>query len=222
MKKITFIFLVAFLVLSCSSDDRVVNFCNEEVVSSYQEDIQLTKNVKNNVVAIEFNYGVSDVVVSEKLKELALFDLPLDEKGMIRTIMPDFVSTYPTKVVFGYFTEGNLSCEQLNTYIAKIQNITEVHIVRKVIQGSSKYRIYKETNILEIKVETEADVAVLNKKALELGLVVLEEDPSKINEKQSLVFYLVDESNKKSMIALAKEFSQTLEYSYIKPLYISI
>lgn len=216
MKKKLSIFAI-FFVLSCSSDDNVISPCNEQVVSSYQQDQQLVSNVKNNVIAIEFDYGISDAVISERLKGLSLFDLPLNSEGKITAIYPDMFSTYPTKVVFGYFKEGNLSCEKLNEYISQIQNISEVHNVRKVIEGSNKYSIMKETNIIVVKLESESELPSLLNQADKYGYIVTENDPMNMNNYQELVYYLIDESSKKSIIEMAKMLSQAIKYEYISP-----
>lgn len=216
MKKLLSIF-ATFLVLSCSSDDNIANPCNEQVVSFYQKDLHLVKNVKNNVIAIEFNYGISDAVISERLKELSLFDLPLNSEGIITAIYPDMFSTYPTKVVFGYFKEGNLSCEKLNGYISQIQNITEVYNVRKVIEGSNRYSIMKETNIIEVKLQNESELAVLQSHADKYSYIVSENDPMNMNNNQELIYYLIDESSKKSIIEMAKMLSKAIKYEYISP-----
>lgn len=216
MKKLLSI-LAIFLILSCSSDDNIANPCNEQVVSFYQKDLQLVKNVKNNVIAVEFDYGISDSVISERLKELSLFDLPLNSVGNITAIYPDMFSTYPTKVVFGYFKEGNLSCEKLSEHISQIQNISEVNNVRKVIEGSTKYSIMKELNIIEVKLENETELSNLQNQADKYGYTVSENDPMKMNDNQELVYYLVDETAKKSIIEMAKMLSQAIKYEYISP-----
>lgn len=221
MKKLLSIFAILF-VFSCASDDNIIIPCNEQVVSYYQKDQQLISNVKNNVIAIEFDYRVLDEVISNRLKELFLLDLPLDSKGKISTIYPDVFSTYPTKVVFGYFKEGNLSCEKLNEYIAQIQNIPEVHNIRKVIEGSNKYSIMKETNILAVKLESESDFSNLQTQAHLHGYIVTEDDPMKMNENQELVYYLVDETSKKSTIEMAKMLSQSIKYQYIFPQFVNV
>lgn len=216
MKILLSIFAIIF-ILSCSSDDNIFNPCNEQVVSFYQKDQQLVKNVKNNVIAIEFDYGISDDVISNRLKELFLFDLPLNSEGKITAIYPDMFSTYPTKVVFGYFKEGNLSCEKLNEYISQIQNISEVHNVRKVIEGSNKYSIMKETNIIEVKLENGSEMPVLQSYADKYGYIVSENDPINMSQNEELVYYLIDESGKKSIIEMAKVLSQSIKYEYISP-----
>ncbi len=221
MKKILSLFTI-FFVLSCSSDDNVVNLCNEQIVSHYQKDLQLVKNVKNNVIAIAFDLGISDGVISERLKALSLFDLPLNSDGKITTIYVDPLSTYSTKVVFGYFKEGNLSCEKINGYINQIKNITEVYNVQKLIEGSTKYAILKETNIIEIKLEDNLDLSNLQSLANTQGYIVTENDPMKVNDSQELVYYLIDESAKKSTIEMAKILSQNIKYQHISPKYISI
>ena len=221
MKKILSIFAIIF-ILSCSSDDNIANPCNEQAVSFYQEDQQLVRNVKNNVIAIEFNYRILDEVISNRLKELFLFDLPLNSEGKITAIYPDIFSTYPTKVVFGYFKEGNLSCEKLNEYISQIQNITEVHNVRKVIEGSNKYSIMKELNIIEVKVENDSELSNLQSQADKYGYTLSESDPMKMNDNQELVYYLVDETAKKSIIEMAKVLSQSIKYEYISPQFVNI
>jgi|GEM_PF-2243773 len=221
MKKILSIFAIIF-ILSCSSDDNIANPCNEQVVSFYQKDQQLVRNVKNNVIAIEFNYRILDEVISNRLKELFLFDLPLNSEGKITAIYPDIFSTYPTKVVFGYFKEGNLSCEKLNEYISQIQNITEVHNVRKVIEGSNKYSIMKELNIIEVKVENDSELSNLQSQADKYGYTLSESDPMKMNDNQELVYYLVDETAKKSIIEMAKVLSQSIKYEYISPQFVNI
>ncbi len=185
MKKILSLFTI-FFVLSCSSDDNVVNLCNEQIVSHYQKDLQLVKNVKNNVIAIAFDLGISDGVISERLKALSLFDLPLNSDGKVTTIYVDPLSTYSTKVVFGYFKEGNLSCEKINGYINQIKNITEVYNVQKLIEGSTKYAILKETNIIEVKLEDNLDLSNLQSLANTQGYVVTENDPMKVNDSQNL------------------------------------
>lgn len=216
MKKILSIFTI-FFVLSCSSDDNIISPCNEQVVSFYQKDQQLVKNVKNNVIAIEFDYGLSDVVISKALKGISLFDLPLNSEGIISTIYPDMFSTYSTKVVFGYFKEGNLSCEKLNAFISQVQNITEVYNVRKVIEGSNKYLIMKELNIIEVKLENETELSNLQSQADKYGYTLSENDPMKMNDNQELVYYLFDETAKKSVIEMAKVLSQAIKYEYISP-----
>lgn len=216
MKKILSLFAI-LIVLSCSSDDNVISPCNEQIVSFYQKDQQLVKNVKNNVIAIEFNYRILDEVISNRLKELFLFDLPLNSEGKITAIYPDMFSTNPTKVVFGYFKEGNLSCEKLNEYISQIQNISEVHNVRKVIEGSNKYSIMKETNIIVVKLESESELPSLLNQADKDGYIVTENDPMNMNNYQELVYYLIDESSKKSIIEMAKMLSQAIKYEYISP-----
>lgn len=221
MKKILSI-LAIFFVLSCSSDDNMANICNEQIVSFYQEDLQLVKNVKNNVIAIEFDLGISDKVISETLKELSLFDLPLNEEGEITAIYPDMFSTYPTKIVFGYFKEGNLSCEKLDGYINQIQNISEVYNVRKVIEGSNKFSIMKELNIIEIKIENESELSALQNQADKYGYTLSENDPMKMNENQELIYYLVDETGKKSIIEMAKMLSQSINYEYISPQFVNV
>lgn len=220
MKKLLSIFAI-LCVLSCSSDDDVINPCNEQIVSYYQKDQQLVSNVKNNVIAIEFDYGVSDNDISNRLKELSLFDLPLNSEGIITAIYPDMFSTYPIKVVFGYFKEGNLSCEKLNEYISKIQNISQVHTIRKVFEGSSKYSIIKETNIIIVKLENESDLSNLQTQADLHGYIVTENDPMRMNDKQELLYYLIDESGKKSIIEMAKILSKTIKYEYILPQFIN-
>lgn len=221
MKKLLSIFAIIF-VLSCSSDDAIITPCNEQVVSFYQKDLQLVKNVKNNVIAIEFDYGISDDVISNKLKELSLFDLPLNSDGKIAPIYVDPFSTYTTKVVFGYFKDGNLSCEKLNEYISQIQNISEVHNVRKVIEASNKYSIMKESSIIEVKLETEMELANLQIQADKYGYALSENDPMEMNDDQELVYYLVDETAKKSILEMAKILSQTVNYQYISPRFINI
>ncbi|KAA5535951.1 hypothetical protein [Paenimyroides baculatum] len=221
MKKLLSI-LAFFLVLSCSSDDNVISTCNEQVVSSYQQDQQLVSNVKNNVIAIEFDYGIFDAVISERLKGLSLFDLPLNSEGKITAIYPDMFSTYPTKVVFGYFKEGNLSCEKLNEYISQVQNISEVHNVRKVIEGSNKYSIMKETNIIVVKLESESELSNLQSQADKYGYILSESDPMKMNDNQELIYYLIDETAKKSIIEMAKVLSQAIKYEYISPQFVNI
>lgn len=216
MKKILSLFAI-LIVLSCSSDDNVISPCNEQIVSFYQKDQQLIKNVKNNVIAIEFNYRILDEVISNRLKELFLFDLPLNSEGKITAIYPDMFSTNPTKVVFGYFKEGNLSCEKLNEYISQIQNISEVHNVRKVIEGSNKYSIMKETNIIEVKLENVSEMPVLQSYADKYGYIVSENDPINMSQNEELVYYLIDESGKKSIIEMAKVLSQAIKYEYISP-----
>jgi len=221
MKKILSIFAIIF-ILSCSSDDNIANPCNEQVVSFYQKDQQLVRNVKNNVIAIEFNYRILDEVISNRLKELFLFDLPLNSEGKITAIYPDIFSTYPTKVVFGYFKEGNLSCEKLNEYISQIQNISEVHNVRKVIEGSNKYSIMKEISIIEVKLESESELSSLLSQGDKYGYTVSENDPMEMNDKQELVYYLIDETAKKSIIEMAKVLSQAIKYEYISPKFVNI
>ena len=221
MKKLLSIFAI-LCVLSCSSDDDVINPCNEQIVSYYQKDQQLVSKVKNNVIAIEFDYGVSDNDISNRLKELSLFDLPLNSEGIITAIYPDMFSTYPTKVVFGYFKEGNLSCEKLNEYISKIQNISQVHTIRKVFEGSSKYAIIKETNIIIVKLENESDLSNLQTQADLYGYIVTENDPLRMNDKQELIYYLIDESGKKSIIEMAKNLSQAIKYEFISPQFVNI
>ncbi len=221
MKKLLSIFAI-FFVLSCSSDDTIITPCNEQVVSFYQKDLQLVKNVKNNVIAIEFDYGISDDVISNRLIELSLFDLPLNSDGKMATIYVDPFSTYPTKVVFGYFKDGNLSCEKLNEYINQIQNISEVYNARKVIEGSNKYSIMKETNIIEVKLESESELSSLQSQADKYGYTVSENDPMKMNDNQERVYYLVDETAKKSIIEMAKNLSQAINYEYILPRCINI
>jgi len=221
MKKILSL-LAILIVLSCSSDDNVISPCNEQVVSFYQKDQQLVKNVKNNVIAIEFNYRILDEVISNRLKELFVFDLPLNSEGIITAIYPDMFSTYPTKVVFGYFKEGNLSCEKLNEYISQIQNISEVHNVRKVIEGSNKYSIMKETNIIAVKLQNETELSNLQSQADKYGYTLNENDPMKMNDNQELVYYLVDETAKKSIIEMAKVLSQVIKYEYISPQFVNI
>lgn len=216
MKKILSLFAI-LIVLSCSSDDNVISPCNEQIVSFYQKDQQLVKNVKNNVIAIEFNYRILDEVISNRLKELFLFDLTLNSEGKITAIYPDMFSTYPTKVVFGYFKEGNLSCEKLNEYISQIQNISEVHNVRKIIEGSNKYSIMKETNIIEVKLENVSEMPVLQSYADKYGYIVSENDPINMSQNEELVYYLIDESGKKSIIEMAKVLSQVIKYEYISP-----
>lgn len=216
MKKLLSI-LAIFLVLSCSSDDNIANPCNEQVVSYYQKDQQLVNDIKNNVIAIEFDYRVSDNVISNRLKELSLFDLPLNSEGIITAIYPDMFSTYPAKVVFGYFKEGNLSCEKLNEYISQIQNISEVHNVRKVIEASNKYSIMKETNIIVVKLQNESEISALQIQADKYGYIFTENDPMNMNNYQELVYYLVDETAKKSIIEMAKMLSQAIKYEYISP-----
>ena len=220
MKKLLSIFAI-LCVLSCSSDDNVINPCNEQIVSYYQKDQQLVNNVKNNVIAIEFDYRVLDEVISNRLKELFLFDLPLNSEGKISTIYQDMFSTYPTKVVFGYFKEGNLSCEKLNEYISKIQNIPEVHTIRKVFEGSSKYSIIKETNIIIVKLENESDISNLQTQADLHDYIVTENDPMRMNDKQEHLYYLIDESGKKSIIEMSKILSKTIKYEYILPQFIN-
>lgn len=221
MKKILSIFAI-FFVLSCSSDDNISSLCNEQVVFFYEKDQQLVKNVKNNVIAIEFDYGLSDAVISEQLKGLSLFDLPLNSEGIITAIYPDMFSTYPTKVVFGYFKEGNLSCEKLNEYISQIQNITKVYNVRKVIEGSDKYSIKKESNIIEVKLENDSELSNLQSQADKYGYTLNENDPMKTNDNQELVYYLVDETAKKSIIEMAKVLSHAIKYKYILPKFVNI
>lgn len=221
MKKILVIFAI-LSVLSCSSDDNIVIPCSEQIVSLYQKDLQLVNNVKNNVIAIEFNYAISDAVISERLKELSLFDLPLNSEGIITAIYPDMFSIYPTKVVFGYFKEGNLSCEKLNEYISQIQNITEVYNVRKVIEGSNKYSIMKELNIIEVKLENDSELSNLQSQADKYGYTLSENDPMKMNDNQELVYYLVDETAKKSIIEMAKVLSHAIKYKYILPKFVNI
>lgn len=221
MKKLLSIFAIVF-ILSCSSDDNISNPCNEQVVSFYQKDLQLVKNVKNNVIAIEFDYGISDNVISNRLKELSLFDLPLNSDGNVTTIYVDPFSTYTTKVVFGYFKEGNLSCEKLNASISQVQNITEVYNVRKVIEGSNKYSIMKEISIIEVKLESESELSSLQSQADKYGYTVSEYDPMKMNDNQELVYYLVDETSKKSILEMAKKLSQAIKYEYISPQFVNI
>ena len=221
MKKILSIFAI-FLVLSCSSDDNIANPCNEQVVSFYQKDQQLVKNVKNNVIAIEFDYGISDDVISNRLKDLSLFHLPLNPDGNVTTIYVDPFSTYTTKVVFGYFKDGNLSCEKLNASISQVQNITEVYNVRKVIEGSNKYSIMKEISIIEVKLESESELSSLLSQADKYGYTVSENDPMKMNDNQELVYYLIDETAKKSIIEMAKVLSRAIKYEYISPKFVNI
>lgn len=221
MKKILVIFAI-LSVLSSSSDDNIVTPCSEQIVSLYKKDLQLVNNVKNNVIAIEFNYAISDAVISERLKELSLFDLPLNSEGIITAIYPDMFSIYPTKVVFGYFKEGNLSCEKLNEYISQIQNITEVYNVRKVIEGSNKYSIMKELNIIEVKLENDSELSNLQSQADKYGYTLSENDPMKTNDNQELVYYLVDETAKKSIIEMAKVLSHAIKYKYILPKFVNI
>jgi len=221
MKKLLSIFAIIF-ILSCSSDDNIFNPCNEQVVSFYQKDQQLVKNVKNNVIAIEFDYGISDDVISNRLKELSLFYLPLNSEGNVTTIYVDPFSTYTTKVVFGYFKDGNLSCEKLNEYISQIQNISEVHNVRKVIEGSNKYSIMKEISIIEVKLESESELSSLLSQGDKYGYTVSENDPMEMNDKQELVYYLIDETAKKSIIEMAKVLSQAIKYEYISPKFVNI
>lgn len=216
MKKLLSIFAI-LCVVSCSSDDNVINPCNEQVVSYYQKDQQLVNDIKNNVIAIEFDYRVSDNVISNRLKEISLFDLPLNSEGIITAIYPDMFSTYTAKVVFGYFKEGNLSCEKLNEYISQIQNISEVHNVRKVIEGSNKYSIMKETNIIVVKLQNESEISALQIQADKYGYIVTENDPMNMNNNQEFVYYLIDESSKKSIIEMAKMLSQAIKYEYISP-----
>jgi len=220
MKKLLSISAIIF-ILSCSSDDNMINFCDEQVVSFYQKDLQLVKNVKNNVIAVEFAYGLSDDIISDRLKEISLFDLPFNSEGKIATIYPDMFSTYPIKVVFGYFKEGNLSCEQLNEYIGQIQNISEVYNVRKVIEGSNKYSILKETNIIEIKLENESELSNLQSEAEKYGYIVSANDPIK-NHHEERIYYLIDETGKKSTIEMAKVLSQAIKYEYILPQFVNI
>lgn len=221
MNKLLSIFAIIF-ILSCSSDDNIANPCNEQVVSFYQKDQRLVKNVKNNVIAIEFDYGISDDVISNRLKELSLFDLPLNSDGNVTTIYVDPFSTYTTKVVFGYFKDGNLSCEKLNASISQVQNITEVYNVRKVIEGSNKYSIMKEISIIEVKLESDSELSNLQNQADKYGYTLSESDPMKMNDNQELVYYLVDETAKRSIIEMAKVLSQSIEYEYISPKFVNI
>lgn len=221
MNKLLSIFAIIF-ILSCSSDDNIANPCNEQVVSFYQKDQRLVKNVKNNVIAIEFDYGISDDVISNRLKELSLFDLPLNSDGNVTTIYVDPFSTYTTKVVFGYFKDGNLSCEKLNASISQVQNITEVYNVRKVIEGSNKYSIMKEISIIEVKLESDSELSNLQSQADKYGYTLSESDPMKMNDNQELVYYLVDETAKRSIIEMAKVLSQSIEYEYISPKFVNI
>ena len=216
MKKILSIFTI-FFVLSCSSDDNILNPCNEQVVSFYQKDQQLVKNVKNNVIAIEFDYGLSDIVISKALKGISLFDLPLNSDGNVTTIYVDPFSTYNTKVVFAYFKEGNLSCEKLNTSVSQVQNITEVYNVRKVIEGSNKYSIMKELNIIEVKLENETELSNLQRQADKYGYTLSVNDPINMSQNEEFVYYLIDETAKKSVIEMAKVLSQAIKYEYISP-----
>ena len=221
MKKILSIFAIIF-ILSCSSDDNIANPCNEQVVSFYQKGQRLVKNVKNNVIAIEFDYGISDDVISNILKELSLFDLPINSDGNLTTIYVDPFSTYTTKVVFGYFKEGNLSCEKLNASISQVQNITEVYNVRKVIEGSNKYSIMKEISIIEVKLENESELFSLLSQADKYGYTLSENDPMEMNDNQELVYYLIDETAKKSIIEMAEVLSQAIKYEYISPKFVNI
>src|SRR5690606_40996321 len=110
----------------------------------------------------------------------------------------------------------------IDGYINQIKNITEVYNVQKLIEGSTKYAILKETNIIEIKLEDNLDLSNLQSLANTQGYVVTENDPMKVNDSQELVYYLIDESAKKSTIEMAKILSQNIKYQHISPKYISI
>ena len=76
--------------------------------------------------------------------------------------------------------------------------LTEVYNVQKLIEGSTKYAILKETNIIEVKLEDNLDLSNLQSLANTQGYIVTENDPMKVNDSQELVYYLIDESAKKS------------------------
>ena len=105
--------------------------------------------------------------------------------------------------------------------INQIKNITEVYNVQKLIEGSTKYAILKETNIIEVKLEDNLDLSNLQSLANTQGYIVTENDPMKVNDSQELVYYLIDESAKKSTIEMAKILSQNIKYQHISPKYIT-
>ncbi len=74
----------------------------------------------------------------------------------------------------------------LTDNINQIKNITEVYNVQKLIEGSTKYAILKETNIIEIKLEDNLDLSNLQSLANTQGYVVTENDPMKVNDSQNL------------------------------------
>lgn len=222
MKKF-FLFIVSLLFISCSSesDDSVsTNFCNEQVVDYYSNKGQSNRNIKNNAIVVEFDFNVSDQKITKVLFDLNLFKLPLNNDGVISTIYINFFSPNSTKMVVCYFNEGNLTCEKLSNYINQIQNLNDVLTVQKLYQGTTTYGVAKEGNYIKVKLNNENDLPNLEYFANQNGLVFTEYEPS-WNETEFLVYYLIDNSGKKSVIELSKSLSESISYEFIHPQFIS-
>lgn len=222
MKKFI-LFIVSVLFFSCSSDNEVeavTDFCNEQVVDYYSNDVLNYRNVKNNAIIVEFDYNVSNKKITEILTDLNLFKLPLNNEGELSSIYVNVFSTKNTKMVLCYFKEGSLSCEKLNNQINQIQNIDDVFKVSKLYQGTSAYSVVKEGNYIEVKLNTESELTILENIANQHGFLQTEYEPN-WNDTEYLVYYLIDNSGKKSVIEMSKIVSESILYQYIKPSFIS-
>lgn len=222
MKKFI-LFLVSILFFSCTSDNEVeavTDYCNEQVVDFYSNESQNNRNVKNNAIVVEFDFNVTDKKITETLTDLNLFKLPLNNEGVLSSIYINVFSTKNTKMVLCYFKEGSLSCEKLNNYINQIQSIDDVSRVQKLYQGNSVYSVVKEGNYIEVKLNTESDLINLENIASQHGFVVTEYKPFS-SETEGLIYYLMDESDEKSVIEMSQILSESISYQYIKPFIIS-
>ena len=214
---------MSVLFFSCSSDNdetATTNFCNEQVVDYYSNEGQNNRNVKNNAIIVEFDYNISDAKLTKILTDLNLFKLPLNNDGILSAIYVNVFSGNNAKMVLCYFNEGSLSCEKLNNYINQIQNLDDVFMVRKLYQGTSTYGVVKEGNYIEVKLNDENELPDLENFANQNGLIFTEYEPG-WNDTEFLVYYLVDNSGKKSVVELSKILSESISYQYIKPFFIS-
>lgn len=80
----------------------------------------------------------------------------------------------------------------------------------------------KELNIIEVKLENDSELSNLQSQADKYGYTLSENDPMKMNDNQELVYYLVDETAKKSIIEMAKVLSHAIKYKYILPKFVNI
>lgn len=220
-KHILFLFSVLFIACSSESDDSIsTNFCNEQVVDYYSNEGQSNRNVKNNVIVVEFDYNLSDQKITKIVTDLNLFKLPLNNDGVLSSIYINVFSTKNTKMVLCYFNEGSLSCEKLDNYINQIQNLDDVSRVRKLYQGTTTYGVAKEGHYIKVKLNDENELHHLENFANLNGLVFTEYEPN-WNDTEYLVYYLIDNSGKKSVIELSKSLSESISYEFIYPQFIS-
>ena len=221
MKKIFLLFLL-LPILSCSSDDDPQP-CAEQPVIYYHQDYTISSAYKNNGIAIEFTQAISDEWISDWLIGQTMFDLPLNADGEFGDIyMSDGFSPHNPKFVVAFFKNGHLSCNELNANIQQLQTEDNVLVVRKLVEGlENKYLVKKEISVIELKLNDESLLVDLQSFASQNDLEVSETNPT-TSESEELVYFLVDNSGKKSPIKVAKNLSESIDYEYIQPLFVSL